>query len=116
MIQGRYFSARELRCKCGCESHGVTQELVDKLDQLRELWGKPLVLTSAYRCSKHPEEARKAKPGRHNQGIAADVAVSGYDQIRLIVLAHQLGFKGFGIANSFVHLDLRPTGAKWGYS
>lgn len=116
MIQGRYFSARELRCKCGCESHGVTQKLVDKLDLLRGLWGKPLVLTSAYRCANHPEEAKKAKPGKHNEGIAVDIAVTGFDQIMLIILAYIVGFRGFGIANSFLHIDLRPNGAKWGYS
>lgn len=80
--------------------------------------GKPLILSSAYRCPHHPVEAKKKRPGTgtHCQGIAADVAVTGFDQVNLIAIARDLGFKGFGFANSFIHIDLRDKEAKWSYS
>lgn len=105
-IEGKHFKARELACKC-CGSHGVTQDLVNRLDILRELWGKPIVLSSAYRCPNHPEERDKDTVGRHVQGIAVDIKVSGGDLINFIILAASLGFKGFGIAKTFLHIDLR---------
>lgn len=114
MITGEHFKAHELCCK-HCGAQGVTQELVDKLDELRERMNMPLVLTSAYRCPNHPIEAKKKRPGYHSKGIAADVAVTGGDQIKLISIAYELGFKGFGIADSFVHIDLRKTLTKWSY-
>ena len=51
----RHFSTVEFRCKCGC---GVGMEKMDAdllqmLDEARELAGIPFPLSSAYRCPKH---------------------------------------------------------------
>ena len=59
----RHFSTVEFRCKCGC---GVGMEKMDAdllqmLDEARELAGIPFPLSSAYRCPKH----NKAVGGAH---------------------------------------------------
>ena len=113
------FSAKELRCKCGkCNSDGseMQPEFMDSLQQLREQFGKPMALSSAYRCRRHPEEAKKAEPGEHAMGLAVDVQIRGADAVQILHLALNLGFTRIGInqkGNSrFIHLGRAPTGGR----
>lgn len=110
------FSYKELMCKCGCEQLELNTNLLNKLQLLRDLCGFPLVITSCYRCSKHPEEAKKEHPGMHNKGIAVDIAKpQGEKAYTILKLAIQLGFTGIGVSNRFIHLDLRDSPSVWGY-
>jgi uncharacterized protein YcbK (DUF882 family) len=79
----------------------------------------PFVITSGYRSPQHSVEKDKLTKGRHTLGIAADIAVSnGYQRYKIVEKAIELGFKGIGVANSFVHVDLRNTDTPvmWTYS
>ena len=127
MIHGKYFPAEELTCR-HCGANGVKQALVDKLDQLRELAGFPLPLTSAYRCPNHPRElAKESTSGAHTAGLAADIHVFGPKAFIVLRIAFSLGFSGIGIkmhgpaAGRFIHLDLadangeQPRPTIWGY-
>jgi len=114
-----YFSDSELQCSC-CGSEEVTPEARLLLNALRCLWGKPLSLSSAYRCENHPVEARKIakgrKAGRHNVGDAFDIRSSSKtEQLALMKIAMSLGFKGFGFHSSFLHIDLREDFMYWDY-
>ena len=57
MITGfsRFFKKAELRCRCGCDEAKMDGKFLSKLDTLRSRYGKPIVLSSAYRCTKHNE-------------------------------------------------------------
>lgn len=90
------------------------------LDELRERLGKPMSITSGFRCENHPEEKNKPTPGAHGQGRAADIACpDGAYKYELKRLAYELGFQGIGDAKTFTHLDVghdaaaRP--ANWQY-
>lgn len=87
------------------------------LQALREEWGKPMTLTSAYRCENHPVEAKKAKGGQHTLGLAVDIQChSGWEKFKLVELGLKYGAKGIGIAKTFVHLDWREgTPVIWSY-
>ena len=82
-----------------------------------------MLINSGYRCEMHPVEARKSKPGRHYEGIAADIRISGVSLLAVWrSLANFPQFTGIGVNRhlGFVHLDcrpLRPTGARvvWAY-
>lgn len=101
------FAADELTCSC-CGSHGVKQWALDRLQEVRAAACRPLTITSSYRCENHPVEAKKAKAGTHNQGIAFDIAVStGAQRMEIIKLGIEHGATGIGVAKSFVHLDWR---------
>ena len=89
-------------------------EFMDALQELRIAFGKPMTITSGYRCPWHPIEARKAKPGSHASGCAADIAVSRGDAVELLRYALQDGrFTGFGVqqkgGGKFIHLDTLTT-------
>jgi hypothetical protein len=96
-------------------------QFMERLEALREAWGKPLVITSAYRCGNHPVERAKMGtriPGEHTMGRAVDVAMlQGEDRTQFVRLALNLGFKRIGIGASFIHLggSADHTPAIWSY-
>ena len=51
----RHFSPVEFRCKCGCGAgmEKMDADLLQMLDEARDLAGIPFPLSSAYRCPKH---------------------------------------------------------------
>lgn len=106
-MESEHFKAAELRCRhCGRE--GVQRELLDILESLRAKAG-PLKVNSAYRCPKHPVEARKPKPGHHSRGIAADlvpleISLRAFHEI----VRSELRIKGIGVDRTagYVHVDL----------
>ena len=114
MNWGNYknFSADEFKCS-HCGANEMKPEFMDRLQQLRTAYNKPMRITSGYRCPKHPIEAAKDKPGAHASGMAADVGVQGVEAHRLLQLALELGFTGIGVQQKgtgrFLHLDLIPA-------
>ena len=111
MASSKNFSESELKCSC-CGQSGVQQWALDKLQAIRDEYNKGMTITSSYRCSSHPVEARKGsgKAGTHNQGIAFDVYVSnGAQRYELVSLAIKHGANGIGVEKNFIHIDFRDT-------
>jgi zinc D-Ala-D-Ala carboxypeptidase len=115
------FSAKEFDCS-HCGKNEMRADFMERLQALRNAYGKPMRITSGYRCPEHPIEAKKAKPGSHASGCACDVGIDGPDAHQLLSIALQLGFTGIGVqqkgSGRFIHLDtltsgLRPT--VWSY-
>ncbi len=105
----KYFKLEDFNCQETGENE-ISHEFIHRLDELREACGFPFIVVSGYRSKDHSVEARKNKPGTHTQGIAADIAVRGGSQRRLVVdKALELGFSGIGVAKTFVHVDIRET-------
>lgn len=105
----KYFHESEFRCR-ETQECGIKPEFVFMLDELRERCGFPFTITSGYRSKNHSIEIRKAQPGTHTQGIAADIAVAnGEQRMKIVKEALEMGFGGIGVAKSFVHVDMRTT-------
>src|SRR5210317_2624941 len=105
----KYFTLDEFDCK-ETGQNKMSNNFLIMIDRLREECGFPFVITSGYRAPEHSAEKDKLTKGRHTQGIAADIAVSnGYQRYLVVEKAIELGFKGIGVANDFVHVDLRNT-------
>lgn len=104
----RYFSRDEFVCSESGENH-IEDDFLDALDGLRDACRFAFVITSGYRHPTHSKERNKpGGPGTHSRGIAADIRVSGGAQRRRIIEeAIKLGFGGIGVANTFVHVDMR---------
>lgn len=94
------------------------QAFIEKVQALRTIYGKPLVLSSAYRCPEHPIEAKKAKAGQHSKG-AVDIQVAYSAAHEVLRLAFAMGFTGIGVNQKgnarFIHLDMRPIPTVWSY-
>ena len=121
----KYFSKEEMACQCGCGESPMDQGFMDKLDALREAYGKPIHITSGYRCPGHPIEARKAKAGAHSSAKAADIGVDRAEAHEILRLAFALEFKRVGVqqkgSGRFIHLDTAtaedgfPEPTVWSY-
>lgn len=85
------------------------------LEAVRALHGKPLVVTSGYRCPALNQAVGGARDSAHVKGLAADINVPGispYDLGSAIInagiefdqLIHEFG--------SWVHIGLAPDGVK----
>lgn len=119
-----HFSREEFACSF-TNNCAMDSEMVEKLEALREEFGQPMRLSSAYRDPKlHPRERMKPNgPGYHGKGMAVDVLIHGPDAIRLLKLAIKHGFNGIGInqrndfSQRFIHLDTRKPekSAIWSY-
>ena len=108
----KHFRAEEMACRCGCGGN-VQPGLIYRLDELRTAYGKPLLVTSGFRCSEWNQKvSTSGATGPHTTGLAADIGISGRDAVLLLQLALNAGFSGIGIQQKgggrFIHLDLIP--------
>lgn len=93
-------------------------ELVDKvLDPLREAWGKPITVTSGYRCPELNKAVGGAKTSHHLSGMAADISTGNkVDNRRLYDLVLKLGLPFTQLIDesnfSWVHISLDPANVK----
>lgn len=107
------FSKEEFDCKHTGKNE-MKPEFMQKLQELRNAYGKPMSISSGFRDKTHPIEAKKKRPGAHYSGMAADVRVDRGDAYELLKIALEIGFTGIGIqqkgSGRFIHLDTIPNG------
>ena len=92
----------------------MDEKLLSMLDEMREIYGYPIKITSSYRSPEHPIEAAKKQPGEHSYGAAVDiVSDSGGKTFRLVKAAIEVGFTRIGISRKkgFIHLGIGYPGA-----
>ncbi|NBD18461.1 MAG: DUF882 domain-containing protein [Cyanobacteria bacterium] len=93
--------------------------LAQKLDQIREAWGSPILVTSWYRPPAINRAVGGATNSQHLYGKAVDIKPSQgnlYDfQHWLDTVAWANHALGYGAPRGFVHLDLRPGRIRWNY-
>jgi len=111
------FNSTEFDCHGnGCCSQTLINEtLVEYLQKIREHFGKPITITSGYRCAKHNSSPSVggATGSRHTKGDAADIVVSGVIPAEVAKYAESIGVKGIGLYSNFVHIDTRTTKSFW---
>lgn len=128
----KHFSRDELKCSFAPDAPVLMDSLfMAALEELREEWGKPIHLSSAFRTPEHPRERTKTikydhlgnplpRGGMHARGRAVDVLIAGADAVELLRLAVKY-FNGIGINQKgewnqrFIHLDDRTNPAMWSY-
>ena len=107
-----HFSRYEFDCP-HCGAGAPSPQLVERLERLRGIVGRPLSIVSGFRCVPHNKAVGGAPSSRHVNGDAADIP-SGYASV---AQAERAGFVGIGNAGAWaVHVDWRPGGpARWSY-
>lgn len=109
----RYFTVDEFDQKDSPGSGAyMDPEFLQLVDELRHLYGHPMVVSSGYRSPEYNARVSSTGlDGPHTTGRAADFAVSGNRAHRLLRFALELGFSGIGISQKgphhtrFIHLD-----------
>jgi uncharacterized protein YcbK (DUF882 family) len=111
------FSPRELRSK-GDGKLMVDPDSLDKLQNLRDILGVPMRVTSSYRSPAHNKRVGGAKHSMHLKAKAFDVQMEGHDLAEFVTQAKRVGFTGFGYypQHNFIHIDTgrpRSWGKRW---
>ena len=113
----KYFDMSEFACKhCGqLPPNGMNPVLLNALDAIREAWGAPIYISSAYRCPVHNAECGGVSNSQHVLGNAADCYVDGgseeYERfLQLCKDMRVVDAIGEYHSSFFAHLDCRSNG------
>jgi zinc D-Ala-D-Ala carboxypeptidase len=109
----KHFALSEFDCQ-HCGANKMDAAFLEQLDELRHSYGKPLVVTSGYRCPEHNAKVSSTgRTGPHTTGRAADLQVDRANALQLLKLALALGFTGIGVnqkgSGRFLHVDNLPN-------
>jgi len=109
------FSREEFACKCGCGFNTADKELVHILEKVRTKFNSPVTINSACRCEKHNHTIGGSTGSKHKLGIAADIVVKGVNaaEVYAYLCSIAAGKYGIGKYNTFTHIDVRSTMARW---
>lgn len=116
------FNSREFRCglgrPCSCTTTLIDDLLVEYLQRIRDYFGAPVTITSAYRCPSYNSSVGGATGSYHTRGQAADISVAGVAPRRVAAYAEYIGVKGIGLYETaadgyFVHIDTRTAKSFW---
>ncbi|MBQ2274591.1 MAG: peptidoglycan-binding protein [Clostridia bacterium] len=109
------FLVSEFCCKGNdcCVAAKIDTALVEVLQKIREHFGVPVTINSAYRCEKHNKAVGGAKNSYHTKGMAADIVATGVKPLEIARYAESIGVKGIGLYDDFVHVDTRENKSFW---
>ena len=121
-LLSRSFRVREFACRDGSDPLFVDSALVQLLQDIRDHFGVPVVITSGYRTASHNARVGGSKSSQHLLGRAADIQVQDTDPLAVAAYAESLmpGWGGVGRypvkagrAKGWVHVDTRPNKSRW---
>lgn len=111
------FSPKEFRCPC-CGRLTIDSRILDNLQHLRTELGRPITVTSGYRCWRHNRTVGGGSNSLHLQGLAVDLHIEGYtpDALAHLLLPgtpHPWCGLGTYPSRGHVHVDFGPPDRRW---
>ena len=106
------FNLSEFQCPC-CKRVMLHPLLLKLLVKLRSSIGEPIYINSGYRCKSYNKQVDGVPTSYHLFGMAADIYIKNYNIEDLAIHADIVGFKGIGVYDTFIHLDVRPNKEHW---
>ena len=109
------FKVKEFACTDGSDPIFIDSDLVNVLQKIRNHFGKPVTITSAYRTPTRNKAVGGETYSQHQYGKAADIKVNGVTPKKVSAYAEKLLPKsgGIGTYGTFTHIDVRSTKARW---
>lgn len=109
------FRVREFRCKNGADPIFVDTALVELLQKIRDHFGAPITINSAYRTPEYNKKVGGSTYSQHQYGKAADIVVKGVKPAEVAAYAEQLmpSYGGVGRYATFTHVDVRDEKSRW---
>lgn len=110
----------ELACKDGTPypvefvADGRLIELIVMFERIRQIWGRPIVINSAYRTVNWNKQVGGSPHSQHLLGKALDlqppkdVTVEEFHSM-LLIRHEELGIRGLGKYSAFCHCDIRDS-------
>tara|TARA_R100001198_G_C5191879_1_gene184242 strand:- start:214 stop:567 length:354 start_codon:yes stop_codon:yes gene_type:complete len=85
----------------------VDPKLLEMIDEAREIYGKPIRVTSGYRTEAHNRKVGGVSSSSHLKGLAIDVACKkSDDRFEMLTALLEVGFNRIGVAGTFIHVDI----------
>ena len=112
----KHFSRKEFKCKCGkCDYDTIDAELLVILEDVREHFGKPVIINSGNRCPTHNKNVGGAANSYHVRGRAADIVIKGVspDIVHAYLDGKYPTQYGLGKYKTFTHIDSRTGKSRW---
>lgn len=106
-----HFNYGEFTCHCGCGYNTIDIRLVKILDDIRDHYGKPAIITSGVRCKKHNRAVGGVENSWHTRRKAADFYINGISSSELNRYCSILRDQGslrycYAIDSGAVHIDI----------
>ena len=98
------------------------KKLAVNLQKIRDYFGQPIHINSAYRSPAHNARIGGATRSQHLTGKASDLSMKNYSpkQLALVIEkminAGEISEGGVGLYNGFVHYDMRGARSRWNQS
>ena len=114
-VLSKNFKVKEFACNDGSDPIFISPELVDLLQKIRDHFGKPVNINSAYRTVGKNKACGGATYSQHLYGTAADISIKGVTPKQVAAYAELLLPKsgGIGVYSTFTHVDVRKTRSRW---
>lgn len=108
------FSVKEFKCNDGSDAIVICQETVDILQAVRDYFGRPVHINSAYRTPSYNKKVGGVSNSQHVKGTACDIRVEGIiPKVVAAFLEANYPKHGIGLYNTFVHVDSRGKQSRW---
>ena len=110
-----HFDYDDFACAC-CERLKLTDRFykhIELLEKVRAEYGKPMLINSGYRCSVHNQAVGGAVKSQHlifATDIRPEMGRDDDEYLQNVLRIEDISmnyFKGIGLYNTFVHVDLR---------
>lgn len=122
----KHFNSKEMSCHCSypeCIEQRISQDLIQRIEKIREEVGQPLIITSAFRCpawQAHLADIKVntdvAQFSQHELGNAVDILPKdGKDILTTFEVICSKHFDSIGLSDKFLHCDLRKGYRRWKY-
>ena len=106
---GKHFKVREFQSKDGHPVVLIDDGLVKMLDQIRDYFGKEVIINSGYRTASHNAAVGGVSNSQHTLGKAADIVVKGVPPAAVQTYAYDQLNGTVGTYSTFTHIDTRTT-------
>lgn len=112
-----YFKKLEFCCPCSCSNElaVIDPSLILLLDGVRQHFGKPVHVTSGFRCRKYNAKVGGSNGSRHQYGDAADIVVEDTPSSKVYAYIDKMygDTLGLGLYKGHTHVDTREKKARW---
>ena len=109
------FSKLEVMCPCSCGADNISPVLIEKLQKVRNIIGRPIIITSGVRCEFYNASIKASMnsshiPDDYGIGNAVDIVCpNSKDRYELVEVTQKfftrIGISG-GSYGGFIHLDV----------
>lgn len=109
------FKVKEFKCNDGSDPIFISSDLTYYLQKVRDHFGQPVIINSAYRTPEYNKKIGGASKSQHMNGTAVDFYIKNVKPTTIRDYLETLVpyTCGIGVYPNFVHFDVRKKRTRW---